>query len=198
MFIHASLSEAEVAALLDQMLPTEISFGKGQSRKGSLVLARPAQVRFLPGVGVRLSCRGQFTWRFGLGLGPLTIGMKRLQLLLSPVVERTRAGWSLAFRMRIEDAEFDMVPAFIERSAVDILNQALIDNKIALRWDYQEALTRSFDLSEWLQPIETMTITTTEASVRVLDRELQFDLPLHFAVQRKVSTPVPPVLPNPR
>lgn len=190
MRILATLSQTEVTALFDQLLPVEIEFGQGERRKGSLRLDKPFTVRILAGQGVRLACRGELGWRFAFG--PMSIELERIELVLVPEVARHGASWALAFRPRIVTAEFDLVPAFVERSAVDLVNEAFAEHDIAWRWHYGTALDRSFELSEVLQPIETFAMTALEGEVRVTDGRLELEVPLAFAFRRQSSAQGPP------
>lgn len=163
--LQAVLEKESIVAALHELLPLAIRFDRARR----LTLGVPQAIEMVDGVGVRLACTASVRWSIA-GIA-LSIDLHRLQVILRPRVCRDESGaLGLAFDLRVEDADLSGVPAFVDRSLVDIVNAELRARPTLLTWHLGRSLSHRFEIPPVLDPIDAIDLEAHDASVMV-DRD---------------------------
>jgi hypothetical protein len=142
MWLQALFTADDLFRALSRVTPARLSLDKHEPDR-YLWVSRPERVRVVPG-SIVLDARAQISWGV-LGLNvPLTL--RSVSISLNPVVREIRGEQVLSFRLQVADADLSGVPAFLERTLVDRVNDALRASDTKLAWRFLETLDFKFKL----------------------------------------------------
>lgn len=171
MFLEAHLDEFTITKLINDATPIRIHFTQSDDDQRWIELATPSSVDLIAGKGVRVvsSARVHYAWG---GFKP-EIAIRRIVLMLRPVVKRGQEGLELRFRLDIEDADLVNVPSLVDAGIVGIVNAAITPMHTKMIWAFEKALSKSFPLPERLEPLECFCLKATGGSATVEDDHLR-------------------------
>lgn len=182
--ITAELAEADVRTLLDQLLPLTVDLGALGEEPGRrfLEIERANSVEFVAGQGLRVRTGARVQWT-ALGL-PVPARLNELELVLRPAIEEEEAGPRLVFRPTIENADFRLLPAAVDRAITARINAALDEEAHLLAWHAGQSLARSIALPANLSPKVAFELGAGAATVEVTDRAIVLRLAVTMRFSR--------------
>jgi hypothetical protein len=142
MWLQALFTADDLFRALDRVTPARVSLDKNEPDR-YIWVSRPERLRLVPGAIV-LDARAQIHWDV-LGINvPLTL--RRVSISLSPVVHEVGGQQVLSFRVKVEEADLSGVPAFLEQTLVERVNDALRASDAKMAWRFLETLDFKFKL----------------------------------------------------
>jgi hypothetical protein len=163
MWLEAIISQEDLVQVMGEFLPVKIfldqsEVGEGEKKKDeperSLLLHTATQVTLVPDEGVRVTCPAELTWSIA-GMSP-TMKIDALQVMIRPQVVEKNKGHVLAFGMEVEEADFHVLPGFLDNTIAKAVNAALATKKPD--WNFTETLTRTVGLGKMFDPVESLKI----------------------------------------
>jgi hypothetical protein len=150
MRIEATLSAEDLAAMVREVAPLSIHFGKGDR----LDLTDPSEVTLVPDAGLRVVCKGSVQWRL-LGIG-VPIALNSLEVLLRPEIVQQSEGNALVFTIEIVHADLSGIPTMIDNKITEVVNKALEEKRVELVWNFTETLSHRFKMPDAVKPLEAV------------------------------------------
>jgi hypothetical protein len=174
MWIEAILTREDLAKMLDDICPLHIRIGKG----GSLVVSEPHGVELMPEVGLRLTVTVEVEWPI-LGVAvPLTV--RAVTLHVTPLIlAQADGGEKLAFKLRLDQVDFSLLPAFLDKTVVDHINQELEAKHVELAWDFSRTLSHVFELPPELASVSGIELKVAWGKVRTMGDTLVLAISFH-------------------
>lgn len=163
MWLEAIISQEDLVQVMGEFLPVKIfldqsEVGEGEKKKDeperSLLLHTASQVTLVPDEGVRVTCPAELTWSIA-GMSP-TMKIDALQVMIRPRVVEKNKGHVLEFGMEVEEADFHVLPGFLDDTIAKAVNAALATKKPD--WNFTETLTRTVGLGKMFDPVESLKI----------------------------------------
>lgn len=163
MWLEAIISQEDLVQVMGEFLPVKIfldqsEVGEGERKKDeperSLLLHTASQVTLVPDEGVRVTCPAELTWSIA-GVSP-TMKIDALQVMIRPRVVEKNKGHVLEFGMEVEEADFHVLPGFIDDTIAKAVNAALATKKPD--WNFTKTLTRTVGLGKMFDPVESLKI----------------------------------------
>lgn len=158
--LEAVFDVAAVTKLLTQLTPLTIDLGDERHSNRTIEVARPQLVELVAGTGLRVRTSARVQWKLGLLNVPVTISSATvlLRLAISP------APYRLQLLPHIEDADLKNVPAVVDRTLVDKINQRLA--QLAIGWDFGKTLALRLALPPALKAATSDPDTTSDTAMR--------------------------------
>lgn len=181
MKIEAHIEHGTLARLLRELSPVRIHMEPPEEGTRWLELDEPSLIQPVPGRGLRLEAAGRF--RFDLWRIPLRMQIRRLVLVLEPVVIEHERSPRLAFAMELERGDLVGVPRAVERLLVRRINRALRPRDTRMVWGFGETLSHRFTMPR-LEPIDGLSLEATTGDVRVDHESVHFSVTLEPDVHR--------------
>jgi len=182
MKLEIRLSRQALTDLLFEFTPLRIHLTRTDEDLRWVELERPEFIEMVPGRGLRIGTHGRLRYTLaGVGV-PLKI--RRIVLLLEPKVLRAAGDpLSLAFELRIEQADLELVPGLIDHVLSARINDVLCAERTPLSWIFGKTLTRSVALPERIEPLSRLDLTARDAQVTSDEQGVTFtiDLTAHLA-----------------
>jgi hypothetical protein len=184
MRIKATLDEATVAALLDELLPVTVDLDETEPGTRWVRVEKPERFDFVAGEGVRVHAAAAIRWT-ALGIAiPVTVNS--LALLLRPgIVSDEQRGGSLVFRPEIEAADLKMVPAFVDARIARSINAELSKQGDRLAWHFGETLALRTPLPSTISPAAQFVLAAQDATVETTNDQLKLELSLSMGFTRR-------------
>lgn len=182
MHLQALLPQAEIEALVADLLPLKVLLGDEDDDR-TLSLLDPSTPEIVAGRGLRLGCRAEVRWSV-LGIA-VPITLRALTVVLSPRIAEREAGPALVFDLSIERADMAGLPARVDAHLVDKVNQALKARQVQLAWDIGKTLSHAFQLPAMLASLRSLNLAAGECSVEVLPQALRLSVELRAGVTRR-------------
>jgi hypothetical protein len=159
MWLEAIITQEDLVQVLGELLPVKIHLNEAEENAPKpperwLRLGAATAVALVPDQGLRVTCAAELCWSIA-GLSP-TVELDELRVLLRPQVVEKNAGNVLEFQLEIEEADFHILPDFLDATVVKAINLALAARK--LTWNFTETLTRTVGLGKALEPVEALKI----------------------------------------
>jgi hypothetical protein len=191
MWLEAVLSREDLEHVLHELTPTTIELRED----GDLSLEAPTRVTLVPGCGLEVVCRARLRWVV-LGLHvPVTI--ESATILLEPVLRRVSGKRdALAFRLTLRALDVSGVPAMLEGSVVDRVNDELALPGAELVWDFSESLSHRFALPGVLKPARSLDLEVAWGDLRITEDAVVLAISVHSKTIARGTAP-PPVLARP-
>jgi hypothetical protein len=168
MWLQALLTADDLFGALSRVTPARVSLDKEDPDR-FLWVSKPERLRLIHGRSIVLDARASIRWDV-LGLSvPLTL--KHVSLSLSPTIQQVHGQDVLSFRIQLEEADLSGVPAFVEKTLVERVNEALVANDAKMAWRFLETLDFEFRLPV-LAPQRRVSLYARSATAEVTDRGL--------------------------
>ncbi|MBX3198692.1 MAG: hypothetical protein KF894_11200 [Labilithrix sp.] len=201
MLLTASVSKAEVVALVDALTPMRVFIDE---RRRRVVTLNRAEVTFVAGRGIRLRGDARAAWDVAGVELPVTV--QAWQVLLVPhVVARGRARL-LALEPVVEELELGLVPGFVDDKIARAVREGIAQKRERLAWDFARALSKRLALSARIAPPRALEIVAADGEVDVGEDELRLGVRFEArVVERRVEVegapserePAMPLVPAP-
>ncbi len=192
--IEAHIEHGTLARLLTELAPVRIHMTPPEEGSRWIELDEPSLVQAVPGRGLRIHASGRLrmdVWRV-----PLRLGIRRIRMLLEPVVVEREGKPRLAFAIELEEGDLVGVPRFVERPLVRRINALLQPRNTKLVWSFADTLTHRFDIPRRLEPVDALSLAATGGQVDVDDQAVHFSVELTPALHRaELSEPEEPDAP---
>src|SRR5579863_5857099 len=109
MWVEAILEREDLEKLVGDFCPLQIKIGEG----GMVLLSDPRDVSVVPGIGLRTTVAPQIHWPI-LGI-KVPVAVRAATLEVRPEIRQGPEGDALAFKLRLDDIDCSVFPAFVER-----------------------------------------------------------------------------------
>jgi len=183
MQIELIFSRDDLLRVLEQAFPLTIRFG--EAKEHSLTLTDLGEAKLVPGVGLRIACKGRVRWPL-LGIDvPMVVSS--LAFLLLPSIGESEKGATLAFRASVERADFANLPALVDDRIVATINAKLAAKESELSWKFMKALTHVAPLPATLEPLESFAIRPAWGKVRVTEDAVIYTAAFDSSLVRRGS-----------
>ena len=187
MWLEAIVSKGDLAELAGKICPLQFNLGDG----GRLSISDPRDLELVPGVGLRTTVTAQIHWPV-LGVQiPLSIRAATLEVRLEVV--RSAAGDALAFRLHLDDADISLVPAFVDRGIVGLVNKELDAEHFELAWAFTKALSHAFAMPKALVSAVALDMRAVSGRVEITSERLAFAVLFQARVESRGIVPSPTV-----
>src|SRR5580704_18352473 len=141
MWIEAILTRDDFVKALNDLCPLQIRLGHG----GSLVVSEPNAIELVQGVGLRTTVTAAIHWPV-LGVSfPITVRAVTLEVM-PLILAREDGSEKLAFKLRLDQLDFSLLPSFLDQTVVDRINEELEARHVELAWDFMRTLSHVFEL----------------------------------------------------
>jgi hypothetical protein len=184
MWLEAILTREDLAKALSDLCPLRICIGGG----GSLVISEPNGVELVPEVGLRMTVTAEIHWPI-LGIAvPLTVRAVTLDLM--PQILRQKDGREkLAFKIHLDQIDASLLPAFLDKTVVDRINEELEAKHVELAWDFVETLSHVFELPVKLASARGIELKAAWGKVKTTVETLVLAISFHASIQPRLADP---------
>jgi len=189
MWLEAVLTARDIAGAFTQMTPLRIALGREGDVDRYLFLGQPRDVELIPDVGVRFETRAKLRWSLAQVRVPLTL--RRVGVRLTPKIVHRDGQDSLVFGVELEELDVSLIPAFVDRSILGLVNGALAQPGAEMKWAFMETLDFNFGLPEALQPARKLALRARWGEVRVTKEALVLAVSFATSVEKEKCVPRP-------
>jgi len=188
MDLEVRLTRDVLSGLLRQFAPIRLHLTPGDEDRRWVELEQPDVVELIPDVGLRIASNGRLRYKLaGLSL-PLTI--RRVELVLAPkVLTPAPDDFRLAFELRIENADLELVPGLVDQALSDRINEVLRAEKTPLVWDFGKTFNKSVRMPERLEPLSHLLLSAKGGQIRVDRGVVTFRVALGASLSRSKERP---------
>src|SRR5262245_26612048 len=182
MKLDIKLSRQALLNILNEFTPIRIHLTKRDEDLRWVELERPESIEVVPGRGLRVSTHGRLRYTVASVAVPFKI--RHIVLLLEPKVLRTAGDpLTLAFELRIEQADLELVPGLIDHVLAAKITDLLCAERTPLSCVFGKTLTRGVAIPERIEPLTRLDLTARDALVSVDDQGVTFtiDVTAHLA-----------------
>jgi len=175
MWLEAIITQEDLVKVIGELLPVKIHLqeekeGETTPPERWLLLHPATEVVLVPDQGVRVTCPAELCWSI-VGVSP-TVKLDELRVMICPQVVEKHKGPVLDFRLEIEEADFHVLPEFIDTTIVKAVNAALAAKE--LHWNFTDTLTRTVGLGKMLDLVEALKIEVLWGKRRIGVEALTF------------------------
>lgn len=182
MRIEAILSAEDLAAMIREVAPLSIHFGKDDR----LELTDPSEVALVPDAGLRIVCKGRVQWTL-LGIG-VPIALNSLEVLLRPEIVQQSQGNVLVFTIEIGHADLSGIPAMIDNKITDAVNKALQEKRVELVWDFGKTLSHRFKMPDAVKPLDAVAFDVCGGQLKITHEALVLAIEFRSGVSHGPAT----------
>lgn len=182
MKLNAVITREELLAFAAQWLPLKVLLGDPDNDERFLQLTEPSRIELVPAQGLRIACRAQIRWPVLGWSVPVTA--RQLTVLFKPTIEVHDDQPSLAFRLRIEQADLAAVPARFDTAIREAVNRALAE-RVKPAWKFGAMLSRSIPMPAVLATTQSIDLEVNHGEVEVNEQGFVFELALKAATTRR-------------
>jgi hypothetical protein len=177
MWAEAILAKSDLAEIAGEFCPLRINIGDG----GDVLLSEPRELELVPGVGLRMTVTPEIHWPV-LGIQiPVSVRSATLNVRLE--ILETPNGGTLTFRLRLDDVDTSILPAFVDRKIVDLVNAELDAKNVELSWRFSKTLSHLFALPEALASAGKLDLLATAGRVKITGEAVAFAVSFQAHVQ---------------
>jgi hypothetical protein len=188
MDIDVVLGIKDIVGLLREATPLRIHLIDRDEDRRWVELEQPSEISLVPNLGIRVVSSGRI--RYEIAGIQLPFVIRRLQLLLQPAV--VPAGGTherLDFKLGVEQADLENVPALADRMLVSAVNDALSPERLGTFWSFGRMLERALHLPERFEPLHQFLLQDPAGQVTITDTEVRLRLRLGLACSRSKARP---------
>jgi hypothetical protein len=190
MWVEALLARDDLDKTMRDFCPLRINLAK----EGNIVISDPRDLVLVAGVGLRMSVTVELHWPvLGIRL-PVSVRMATLEVW--PRILKKPEGEDLTFKLHIDDVDLSILPDFVDRGIVDIVNAELDTKHVELAWSFTKTLSHVFALPNALASAGAMDLRATWGSVKITEEALV--LAVSFCATVEPRAVAPPLVPAPR
>lgn len=179
MELCAILTKEELAQVAAELLPLDVEISRRPRRQISL--GRAERVELVAGSGLRLAGKASMVWE--IASLPVSLAVRRWQVMLSPRVVATPDGLSLAFEPSLECLDFRRIPGFVDDRVIAIVNEILTGQKSKLVWRFEKTLSVRKSTSGKFRPRKHFAIAPEGATVDVTSSRILLSIRLRARVE---------------
>ena len=185
--ITAQLFEDDLRRLLTELLPSTVDldpFGADAGRRW-IRFEAPQNVDFMAKQGLRVRTSAALQWT-ALGI-KVPVTLNEVTLLIEPMIGEDERGPKLVFRTRIEQADFRLMPTFVDQAITSRINAALEAEGDLLGWHVGETLLQKIPMPKNLKPVDAFQMQAGPVSVEVQEDcfTLRLEVQLKFSRNRQ-------------
>lgn len=186
MLLTASVTKAELVALIDALTPVRVAIDERRGR--AITLGRP-ELSLVAGRGLRLRGDGRVVWDVAGVAIPLTVQV--WQVLLAPRVLPRGRSRLLSFEPVIEELDLKHVPGVLDWKIAGAIREAIAHHREKIAWDFARTLSKRLSLPLRITPASLFEIVAIDGEVEVGTNELRFGVRFEAQIERRASAPVP-------
>jgi hypothetical protein len=187
MDIDVVLGIKDIVGLLREATPLRIHLTDRDEDRRWVELEQPTEISLLPNLGIRVVSSGRI--RYEIAGIQLPFVIRRLQVLLQPVVVAAGTHERLDFKLGVEQADLENVPALADRVLVSAVNDALSPERLGTFWNFGRLLERALHLPERFEPLHQFLLQAPAGQVTITDTEVRLRLRLGLACSRSKARP---------
>jgi hypothetical protein len=190
MWLQALFTAGDLLRALTQMTPARVSLDKTDPDR-FIWVSKPESLRLAANGSIVIEARAQIRWDV-LGLS-VPVTLKKVELSLRPAVDVIDGQQALLFRVQVEQGDLSGVPAFVEKTLLGRVNEALRAADAKLAWRFLQTLDFHFPIAA-LEPVRTVSLYARSAVVDVSSNGLM--LTVAWGADARVASgadaPTPP------
>jgi hypothetical protein len=119
------------------------------------------------------------------------------------ILAQADGGEKLAFKLRLDQVDFSLLPAFLDKTVVDHINQELEAKHVELAWDFSKTLSHVFELPPEFASVSGIELKVAWGKVRTTVDTLVLAISFHAStLPRAAGAPksrsLVPVSPPPK
>jgi hypothetical protein len=166
MWLEAIITKEDLVDALGRFLPVKIFLEKEgeETREDRWLLLRSAtNVALIQDQGLRVTCPAEISWSIA-GMSP-TMKLDELRVMIRPQVVDRHGRHVLEFQFEVEEADFRVLPGFIDGAIAKAINGSLATKNIS--WNFTETLTRRVALGTTFEQIEALELEVAWGKHRI-------------------------------
>ncbi len=181
MFAEIVLTTEDFTQALTKALP--LTFHLGDEGKEELKLFDLQKVEIRAGKGLRAMCKAEVHWPV-LGI-EVPVVLNELIIVMTPSIGKTVEGDALLFGLRVEHADIEVLPDFMDNKITDIVNAALEKKDFDLAWNFSKTLAIAPHLpTKTLEPLDRFALKPAWGKVRIAEDTIVLATSFHFEITR--------------
>lgn len=179
MELCVTLTNEELVQVAAELLPLDVEISRRPRRQISL--GRAEHVELVAGSGLRLAGKASMVWE--LASLPMTLAVRRWQVMLSPRLVETPEGLALALEPSLECLDFRRVPGFVDDRVIAIVNEILVGQRSKLVWRFEKTLSVRRSTSGNFRPRKHFELAPDGATVEVTSSRILLSVRLRARVE---------------
>ena len=161
MWSEAIFATEDLAHFAAELLPMQFKLGAD----GELRISDPRELELVPGAGLRLTVSCHLHWPV-LGI-EMPLSIRGATVMVEPEIAEGPKSKALVFKLRLDELDLSMLPAFLDRGIVGLINRELEAKHTELSWNFSDTLSHVFDLPEGLRPASAIDLVASAGRVKV-------------------------------
>ena len=179
MWVEAILAKDDLVKVAGELCPLRINLGQD----GNVVLSEPRELALVPDIGLRMTVTLEIHWPV-LGI-EIPVSIRAATLEVRPVILDTPGGANLTFKLALDDIDISILPDFVDRGVVDLVNKELEAKHVELAWGYAKTLSHVFELPAALASVRALDLRASEGRVKVTSEALALAVLFEARVERR-------------
>jgi hypothetical protein len=175
MFLQAHIDLADLARFLAELTPLAVDLSDTNGPLSDLRIERPEGIGLVPDRGLRVLTSLRFTATIAGVRVPVTASSA--QLLLVPAIAARGGHAQLVFSVEVEAIDLRHVPAMLDATILERVNEALAKDAARPAWDFLKTLSFGFAMPARMEPVTRITLKATDGKVRVTEAGLDLTVP---------------------
>ena len=164
MRLEAHLTTGDLQGALLQLTPLAVSLDPDMPSR-QLSIRPPSKVALLDGLGLQVVTDLQLQWDL-IGVR-VPLSLRRVSLLLRPVVELFAGEPALLFLPQLQEADLSAIPGILRDVILARINDALNRPDARIAWHFMDTLDFRFPLPPQVLPAFQLRLFARSASVHV-------------------------------
>ncbi len=161
MWSEAIFATEDLAHFAAELLPMPFKLGAD----GELRISDPRELQLVPGTGLRLTVSCHLHWPV-LGI-EMPLSIRGATVMVEPEIAEGPKSKALVFKLRLDELDLSMLPAFLDRGIVGLINRELEAKHTELSWNFSDTLSHVFDLPDGLRPASAISLVASAGRVKV-------------------------------
>lgn len=188
MDLEVRLTRDFLNGLLHQFAPIRLHLTPADEDRRWVELEQPDVVELVPEIGLRIQSNGRLRYKMAGISVPLTI--RRIELLLAPkVLTPAPDDFRLAFELRIENADLELVPGLVDQALSGRINELLRAEVTPLVWDFGKTFNKTVRMPERLEPLSHLLLHARGGQIRVDRGVVSLRIALAASLSRSKERP---------
>jgi hypothetical protein len=173
MRLEAHLTTGDLQDALYQLTPMAVSLDPDTPSR-QLSIKPPSKVALLDGLGLQVVTDLQLQWDL-IGLR-VPVTLRRVSLLLRPLVELLDGQPALLFLPQLQEADLSAIPGILRDVILARINDALARPDARIAWRFTETLDFSFSLPAQVLPAFQVRLFVRSGDVHVQNGVLRLGI----------------------
>ena len=183
MWVEAVLAKDDLDKAMRDICPLRVNLEKD----GNILISDPRDLVLVAGVGLRMSVTVELHWPI-LGI-QVPFSVRSATLEVRPQILKKQEGEDLTFKLHLDDVDVSMLPEFVDRGVVDLVNAELDAKHVELAWSFTETLSHVFALPDALASAGAIDLRATWGSVKITDEALVLAVSFRATVEPRAVGP---------